>query len=66
MDSGYEINLPTQSHVENIPLPAFSQSHRIDISGMNTGLSRSYTNMTREGNHWPRLGGSSHREHSFH
>ncbi|KAI1041344.1 hypothetical protein LB505_011755 [Fusarium chuoi] len=31
---------------------------------MNTGLSRSYTNMTREGNHWPRLGGSSHRDTS--
>ncbi|RKL34995.1 hypothetical protein BFJ72_g8994 [Fusarium proliferatum] len=48
MDSGYEINLPTQSHVENIPLPAFSQSHRIDISGMNTGLSRNYTGDTSE------------------
>ncbi|KAF5531902.1 e3 ubiquitin ligase CCNB1IP1 [Fusarium napiforme] len=63
MDSGYEVNLPTQIHAEIVPPPAFSQSHRIDISGMNTGLSRNYTNMTREGNHWPRLGGSSHREH---
>ncbi|VTT78431.1 unnamed protein product [Fusarium fujikuroi] len=64
MDSDYEINLPTQSHAENIPPPAFSQSHRIDISGMNTGLSRNYTRMTREGNHWPRLGGPSHRDTS--
>ncbi|KAF5615952.1 e3 ubiquitin ligase CCNB1IP1 [Fusarium tjaetaba] len=64
MDSGYEVNLPTQIHAEIVPPPAFSQSHRIDISGMNTGLSRNYTNMTREGNHWPRLGGSSHRDTS--
>ncbi|KAG9496948.1 hypothetical protein J7337_011737 [Fusarium musae] len=63
MDSGYEVNLPTQIHAEIVPPPAFSQSHRIDISGMNTSLSRNYTNMTREGNHWPRLGGSPHREH---
>ncbi|KAL5588693.1 hypothetical protein FOBRF1_015221 [Fusarium oxysporum] len=59
IDSGYEVSLPTQSNAESIPPPAFSQSHRIDISGMNTSLLRNYTNMTREGNHWPRLGGSS-------
>ncbi|EWG51520.1 hypothetical protein FVEG_16806 [Fusarium verticillioides 7600] len=64
MDSGYEVNLPTQIHAEIVPPPAFSQSHRVDISGMNTSLSRNYTNMTREGNHWPRLGGSSHRDTS--
>ncbi|EXM27420.1 hypothetical protein RAB80_013452 [Fusarium oxysporum f. sp. vasinfectum] len=60
IDSGYKVSLPTQSNAESIPPPAFSQSHRIDISGMNTGLLRNYTNMAREGNHWPRLGGSSH------
>ncbi|KAF4496887.1 E3 ubiquitin- ligase CCNB1IP1 [Fusarium agapanthi] len=48
MNSGYEVNLPTQSHAESIPPPAFSQSHRIDISGMNTGLSRNYTSDTSE------------------
>ncbi|KAF5636660.1 e3 ubiquitin ligase CCNB1IP1 [Fusarium sp. NRRL 52700] len=64
MDLGYEVKLPIQSHVESMPPPAFSQSHRIDISGMNAGLSRNYTNMGREGNHWPRLGGSSHRDTS--
>ncbi|KAF4337694.1 e3 ubiquitin ligase ccnb1ip1 [Fusarium beomiforme] len=64
LDPGYGVNFPKQSHVESNPAPVFNQSHRIDISGMNTSHPRNYTNLTREGNHWPRLGGASQRDAS--
>ncbi|KAF5018855.1 hypothetical protein F66182_9147 [Fusarium sp. NRRL 66182] len=48
-----------QSHSESHPPPAFGQGYRPDISEMNTGLPRSYPNVTREDSHWPRLGGVS-------
>ncbi|KAM0548494.1 hypothetical protein ACHAPJ_009817 [Fusarium lateritium] len=59
LDQGYGGAISTQSLVGSDPGPAFNQSHRIDISGMNTGLPRNYPNVTREGSHWPRLGGTS-------
>ncbi|KAF4971178.1 hypothetical protein FSARC_1900 [Fusarium sarcochroum] len=56
LDQGYGGSMPTQTLSESNAGPAFNQSHRIDISGMNTSLPRNYPNVTREGSHWPRLG----------
>lgn len=61
LDQGYSANMTAHNNVENNSAPTFGQSHRIDVSGMNNEAARSYPNVTREGNQWPRLGGLSQR-----
>jgi E3 ubiquitin-protein ligase CCNP1IP1 len=62
LDPGYGGNMAAQSNVESNPAPAFGQSHRVDVSGMNNGAARNYHSVVTEGNQWSRLGGSSHRK----
>ncbi|KAF7545843.1 hypothetical protein G7Z17_g8858 [Cylindrodendrum hubeiense] len=47
---------------EGNTMPAFGQSHRFDMAGMNTGLPRSHATLSRDDNHWPRLGGATHSD----
>ncbi|CAG1981067.1 unnamed protein product [Fusarium graminearum] len=62
LEPGYGGNMTAQGNLENNHAPAFGQSHRVDVSGMNNGAVRNYHNMATEGNQWSRLGGSSHRD----
>lgn len=62
LEPGYGGNMTAQGNLENNHTPAFGQSHRVNVSGMNNGAARNYHNMATEGNQWSRLGGSSHRE----
>ncbi|GKU03087.1 e3 ubiquitin-protein ligase ccnb1ip1 [Fusarium langsethiae] len=62
LDPGYSGNMTAQGNIENNPAPAFGQSHRVNVSGMNNGAARNYHNMATEGNQWSRLRGSSHRD----
>ncbi|RGP66402.1 e3 ubiquitin- ligase ccnb1ip1 [Fusarium longipes] len=62
LDPGYSGHMTAQNNVKGNSAPAFRQSHRVDVSGINSGAARNYHNMTTEGNQWSRLGGSSHRD----
>ncbi|KAG8673415.1 hypothetical protein FPOAC2_06858 [Fusarium poae] len=62
LDPGYSGNMTAQNNLENNRAPAFGQSHRVNVSGMNNGAVRDYHDVTTEGNQWSRLGGSSHRD----
>ncbi|KAF5239549.1 hypothetical protein FAUST_4870 [Fusarium austroamericanum] len=62
LEPGYGGNMTAQGNLENNHTPAFGQSHRVNVSGMNNGAARNYHNMATEGNQWSRLGGSSHRD----
>ncbi|KAM0238960.1 hypothetical protein ACHAP5_008466 [Fusarium lateritium] len=68
LEHGYGDGMPPQGHIEGHAeghtkghtMPVFNHSHRVDVSGMNTGLPRNFSTVSREGAQWPRLGGSPH------
>ncbi|KAM0418590.1 hypothetical protein ACHAPT_012489 [Fusarium lateritium] len=58
LNRSLEGDSPTHGLSESDNAPAFGQC-RAHVSGMNTGLPRSYSNIPREGTLWPRVGGAS-------